>query len=351
MTKLGNEIFGRPSLDSILERQRRNNVTRYVAQTLLRASPLLQLMPFIDEVVANTRQRRIQYGYTRKTVARVGQLRDYNTDYAPKMSGGETDHTAILRPIGDAFEVDRVFGDADPAYVEEQVTAMAPAVASRLADLVINGDSTASALEPDGLSKILTGTGQIKTGLTLSAGDGGTAAQLAMRKNIAQVSAEVRKLRSMGLNPVILGNADIISSIELMGDVLGYGQRTPDYFGVAQVSTISGAPLIDIGMTTVHGTAVTTGGVTSYPVESREIIPTVTGATGTPPVTDLYVVGFGSTNGVTGLTLGGTGTSPVSYNTNPKDAGVLRRHEVELVAGIAVLDERAAVKFDDVVLG
>ncbi|MFC6591682.1 major capsid protein [Deinococcus lacus] len=343
MTKIGNEIFGRPSLEQVVERQKRSSTTRFITRTLLRASPLLQLMPFVDDVQASSRQRRISYGYTRRNVARVGQLRDYNTDYAPKFAGGETDHTAILRPIGDSFELDRVFGDADPEYVEQQVGAMAPAVASKLADLIINGDSASNALEIDGLSKMLTGTSQVKTGLTLSLGDGGTAAQLAFRKNVAQISSAVRTMTSMGLRPVVLGNADIIASLELGGDVLGYGDRTTDYFGVAQVSTIGRAALIDVGMTTVHGTTAPET-PNEVPVESVEIIPTVDG------VTDLYVVGFSSVNGVTGLTLNGNGTSPVNYATNPKDAGAIRRYEVELVAGVAVLDERAVIKFEDVVI-
>lgn len=343
MAPVGTEKFGRPQLQTILDRQNQSNANKYITLQLLRASALLQLMTWDSSAVANGRQKTLTYNYTRREVARVGQLRDFNTDYAPAYSGGESPQTAVLRPIGDAFEIDRVFGDADPDYVDEQVSAMAPAVTSRLADMIINGDNTANAREITGLSKMLTGTAQVKTGLNLTLD--GTTTQIGLRRNVARISAEVRRLVALGLKPVILGNADVIAALELGGDVLGFSARTQDAFGSFSLPTIAGAPLLDVGMTTIFGTPAAAT-PTIYPVESAEIIPTVGGTT-----TDLYIVGMSSINGLTGVTLDGSnGTSPVNYRTNATDAGVVRRYEVEVVAGVALLDERAAVKFDDVVI-
>lgn len=128
MPPTSREIFSRPQLDTILEHQNATAVTRYVTQQILRASPLLQLMPFDDTVQANARARTLTYSYKRRRVARVAQLREFNTDYKPAYAQGEDEAMSYLRPIGDAFEIDRVFGDADPTFVDEQIQAMAPAI-------------------------------------------------------------------------------------------------------------------------------------------------------------------------------------------------------------------------------
>lgn len=349
MPPTAREQFGRPSLQTILDRQNASATIRYVAQQILRASPLLQLMPFDDSTVANARQRSVTYSYKRRRVARVAQLREFNTDYKPGFSKGEEDAMSYLRPIGDAFEIDRVFGDADPEYVDEQIQAMAPAITSKFCDLGINGDRGTSTLEFDGLNAITEDIGgtAVVSGLSLAAGDGGTAASLALRQNLAKLNAAIRAMRSLNLTPVVLANADTITALELAADVYGQRREVGSFYDAAPaVTTISGAALVDVGVTNVLNAAdVATPPADGYRVEAAEIIPTVAG------VTDLYVVGMSRVNGLTGVTLNGqAGTTPVRYSTNPTDAGALRRYELEIVAGIALLDERAAVKFSDVTL-
>jgi hypothetical protein len=338
--------FGRPQLQDMLDRQAASNITKFVAQRLLRASTLLQLLPFDDTAQVNPRTRMITYPYKRSNVQRVAQLRDYNTDYKPAFSGGETEHIEHLRPIGDAFEIDRVFGDADPTFEEEQVDAMAPAIAAKVADLAINGDRDANPLEPNGLSKILEAAGRVETGLTLAAGDWGTAAQLAARRNLTRITAEIRRIRGLGLNPVVLVNADAMTQLETLAAMFNAARQTDDAFGITTLTTIDGAPIVDVGVTNAFNAAdVTTPPADGYRVENPDIIPTVTG------VTDIYVVGMSRLNGFTGVTVNGkTGTAPVRYATQRTDAGVLRRTELEVVCGFALLDERAAIKFSDVAL-
>lgn len=329
--------FGRPSLDIIIERQKRDRVTQIVTTGLLRSSPLLQLLPFLSDVQASARSRRITYSYTRQNNERVAQVRDWNTDYRPAYSGKGTEHTAVLRPIGDAFEIDRAFGDADPEYIDEELVKMSHAISSKFADLFINGDSAANSIEFDGLAKVA----NKESGLSLTMGTGSSADMLTFRQNLARISKAVRTMKTLGLEPVVLGNADSLASLELGGDVLGYGEKKADYYGQNQVSSLAGAPLIDVGMTTAledKGGAATG----TYDTKGAEIIPTVGGTT------DLYVVGLSATRGVCGLTLNGNGASPVQYQTSERDAGAIRRYEMELIAGVAILDDRAVVHFEDV---
>lgn len=341
--KIGNEIFGRPQLLDIQNRVN-SNAAFVVAETILRASPLLQYMAF-------TTTRDMTFVYKRRQLARVGQLRALNADYAPKFAGGETQHVANLAILGDAYEWDRVLGAIDPAQVEAQVGAMAPGVGNRYADLLVNGNRTANNLEFNGVSTIAeeVGGAQVQTGLNLTL-DGSTT-QVEFRRNLARVTAAVRTMTALGLRPMVLGNLSVAGALDLAGDLLGYTGRTPDAFGNGQITTIAGAPLIDVGMANVYGAPVVDAqGRQVYPVEQREVIPTVTDETGT--VTDLYVIGVGAANGVTALTLDGfDGRAPVNFQTARTDAGAVRRAEIEAVVGVAALDERAIVKFSDVKVG
>lgn len=338
--KIGNEIFGRPTLLDIQARVQSNTAT-YVATQLLRSSALLQLLTWDTS-------RDLAKVYKRKQLARVGQTRALNTDYAPKFAGGETQVTTNLAILGDAFEWDRVLGAVNPAEVEAQIGAMAPGIGNRYADLLVNGSRAANALEFDGLSTIAESIGgnSVVTGLDLTLGDTGN--NLKFRQNYGKLTRAVRQMTALGLRPVIIGNSDVQSAIDLSAEIVG-ASSISDYFGTRSVTTLAGAALIDAGMANVYGAPVTLpDGRQQYPVEQREVIPS---DTTTGVVTDIYVIGVGL-SGVTGITLDGfDARSPVQFQTARTDAGAVRRAEVEMVAGVAVVDERAVVKFSDAKVG
>lgn len=339
MPQIGNEIFGRPQL---LDIQQRNpsNINFVVAQTVLRSSPLLQYMSW---KAVNS----LAWPYLRRNVARVGQLRALNNDYAPKFAGGESQHVANLAILGDAFEWDRVLGSVNATEIESQIAAMSPGVGNRFADLLVNGSRGTNVLEFDGLSAITEAIGgnAVRTGLDLSVAETGN--NTAFRRNLGQITQAVRTMQALGLKPLVIGNLSVSAALDLGGDVLGFTGRTPDAFGNGQITTIAGAPLIDAGMANVYGAPVKDAlGRDVYPVEQREVIPVVDG------VTDLYVVGVSDVSGVTGVTLDGfDARSPVSFQTARTDAGAVRRAELEMVAGVAALDDRAIIKFEDVKVG
>ena len=348
MAQIGNEIFGRPLLlDMQRDAQSPNANSAYVVtERLLRASPLLQYMSWVVSP-------GLAFPYKRARVARVGQTRAVNTDYAPKFAGGETQQVSNLAILGDAYEWDRVLGAVNPAEVQVQIDAMAPAIGNRFCDLLVNGDRSVQASEFDGLSAIAEGIGgaAVQQGLNLTMDASASTVQLAFRQNLNRVTAAVRQMRALGLRPMILGNVAVSSALDLAGNVLGAASQTADAFGASVIITVAGAPLIDSGMANVYGTPTTDSlGRTVYPVEQQEIIPSVVEDNGRT-VTDLYVVGVGI-NGLTGVTLGGfDARSPVRFETARTDAGAVRRAEIEMVAGIAALDERAVIKFSNVVVG
>lgn len=339
MDPIGNEIFGRPTLLDIQSRVQ-SNTASYVATQILRASALLQLLTWDTT-------RDLSKVYKRQQLARVGQLRALNTDYAPKFAGGETQVTTNLAILGDAYEWDRVLGAVNPAEVEAQITAMAPGIGNRYSDLLVNGSRTANALEFDGLSTIAEAIGgaSVQPDLDLTLGDTGN--NLDFRRNYARLVKAARQMTALGLRPIIIGNSDVQAAIDLSAEIVG-ANSISDYFGSRQVTTVAGAALIDAGMANVYGAPATVNGRQVYPVEQREVIPS---DISTGVVTDIYVVGVGL-GGVTGLTLDGfDARSPVRFQTARTDAGAVRRAEAEIVAGVAVVDERAVVKFSDAKVG
>lgn len=338
-------IQGRPTIDRILERANAPQGARFIAQRLQRVSPLLQLLEFDNSVIPNGRSGRIVFPYSRGTVARVAQLRAYYSDYVPQHTTGRQDVTAILRPMGDAFEIDRVFARADAEYVEEQIDGMAPGINNLFCDLSVNGDPAQNALEFEGLSSILEGTAQEMsgTGMNFSATVAATAeGENGLRENVGAIRREVVRMRGLGLTPIILSNEQAMHRLSMVGERLGFLTRTPDMFGTNEIDRIAGAYMIDAGeVQRVTGPAAAGTGI--VPTVTAEVIPVVGG------LTDIYIVGISRTNGFCGVTLDSAGgTDPIRYETARTDAGVLRRFEAEFVGGVALLDERAAVVFRDV---
>lgn len=331
------ETFGRPALLDVQERSN-NKANLLVAKALLRAAPLLQRMPVITSA-------GLSLPYTRRNVTRVGQVRQINRDYAVKFAGESTDHTAHLAIMGDAFEIDRVLGAVDAAFVDEQVRAMAPAVQTRFLDEMINGDRAANDATFDGLNKIATDAGRVQSGLNLTVADTGN--NLSLRRNMQRIITEVQRMRASGLDPIVIANTDALAALSIGGGIFNTTDIAADAFGVSNITTLSGAPLFDAGMSNSYGTPTTDSlGRTVYPIETSPIIPTVGGTT-----TDLYVVGLSRINGVAMVTLDGFGgRDPVQFVTPTNAPGVQRRYEVEAPLGIAALDDSAVTLFADVVI-
>lgn len=312
---------GRPTLANILARNNASATARYIARRLAQTSPLFDLLPFDASVTPNPRQRTLRYPYAMLKAARVGKLRDWYTDYPPSFNEF-VEADAVLRPMGDAFEIDRVFSDADPDYVQENVDDFGPAIVGTFCDLAINGDNTADPREFTGLSKILTGTSSEIDGSAINLTAGQTDAQY--YEGLAAVKKYVNRIKAKGLTPVILSGEDLGLRMETVGLRLGFVAKSQNTFG-ADINNFGGAAILDAG-NVANGAD---GDFIGSP-----IIP-VTGG-----LTDLYVVGFGL-NGFHGVTL--TGDKGVKYYQKGKtDAGVIERYEGELVAGVALKDTQAA---------
>lgn len=320
---------GNPTLTDLVANAKAG--VRYLGNQFVRANPMLQLLPFDAGVTPGSPEQILAYPYSRQKNMRVGQLRNPYEDYVEGFVERET-AVSLLKIMGDAFGIDRVFAQADVSgFVELNVQEIALSTTALYNNLTVNGDSTAvGSKEFDGLSQILTGTTSEVNGAALGAevdfSAGRTDVQLL--ESLSILKRYINRLKALGLTPVILGNEDSVLRIETVATKLGFVQKTVDNFG-ADVTRFAGTALVDLGP------------VPSTDGSGTSVVPTVTG------LTDLYIVGFGL-KGFHGVTL--TGDAGVQYysNLNDRTPGVKRRVEAELVAGVALKNTKAATVLRDV---
>jgi hypothetical protein len=136
-----------------------DDVAFAVIDDLRRYSWLLDRIVF-DDVVNPTGGATMTYGYTRLTTPRTAAFRAINTEYSPGQAA-RTRYTVDLKPLGGAFNVDRVLANLGQAATNEvtfQMQQLETAVRQRFQYELINGDTAVDALGFDGLDKSLTST-------------------------------------------------------------------------------------------------------------------------------------------------------------------------------------------------
>lgn len=137
-----------------------NDVDYAVIDNFRRYSWLLDLIVFDDTVTPGTGGGTLTYGYTRLITAASTDFREYNKEYVPGQAT-RSRFTSDLKPLGGAFNLDRVLANLGAAQTNELTFQMQQALVSirgRFIREMINGDTAVNSLGFDGLSKSLTGT-------------------------------------------------------------------------------------------------------------------------------------------------------------------------------------------------
>lgn len=123
-------------------------------------SAILDTLQFDDAVSPAAGGGTLVYGYRRLATQSNAAFRALGSEYTP----GEvttTHHTVELKPLGGAFEVDRItarVGAAATGAVALNLQQKIKATRTKFQDEVINGDTAVDANGFDGLDKALTGT-------------------------------------------------------------------------------------------------------------------------------------------------------------------------------------------------
>lgn len=123
-----------------------------------RRSPFLDRVPF-EQVTASVGGDTLTYTYSRITDYPEAGFRAYNTEYTPDQA--EFTRVSVdLKPLGGAFEVDRLLANLGPAAtspMQRQLTALVTASRHAWVNAVINGDKAANSAGFDGLATLLKG--------------------------------------------------------------------------------------------------------------------------------------------------------------------------------------------------
>lgn len=302
-----------------------------VIDELRRLSWLLDQITFDDAVSPGTAGATLTYGYTRLVNPAGAAFRAINSEYTPGKAKRER-YTVDLKPLGGAFEVDRVLANLGPAATNEvtfQLGQLITSVRTRFQDEMINGDVGADALGFDGLDSSLAGTstevfpagGFVDwTGTAIDNADKAHGALDLLDELVALVNGGAQS---------ILGNSKGISRVRSIGRRAGYYSRDEDSMG-RTIERFGNAVLVDLGEKD-DGTPI-------VPTETRDV-----GGDDVTGLTDLYTLRFGL-DAFHAVSVSG---SPIVQTWLPDftTAGAVKKGEAEMgpTAGVLKATRAAAV--------
>lgn len=125
-----------------------------------RTNDLMDLLTFDDVVNPAGGGGTLTYGYRRLAELGTAAFRAINSEYVPT-EVTTTRHSVDLKPLGGAFQIDRVLsrlGAAATGEVALQMSSKIRATQAEFGNAIINGDSSADEDSFDGLSKALAGS-------------------------------------------------------------------------------------------------------------------------------------------------------------------------------------------------
>lgn len=293
-----------------------------------RGNALLDLLTF-DDAVSPNGGGTLTYGYRRLITVGSVAFRALNAEYVP--SEATTAPASVdLKPLGGAFQVDRVIGRVGPAATGAVSLNMAQKVKSARAffgDAFINGDTATDTLAFEGIDKVLTGS---TTEIDGSAYDWST---LDEAKSQAVIDVLDEFLAVLDGQPgALVANRRALAKIRSAARRAGYYDRSPGAAG-SQIETYAGIRLVDAGQKPG-------GNVDVVPVETRDL-----DGAGTDPaisgLTDIYAVRLGL-DGVHGVSMAG---APLVQTWLPDftSPGAVKTGEVEMgPVAVAIKATRSA---------
>ena len=293
-----------------------DKVDQAVVDSFRRSSMLLDLLVFDNSIAPGTGGSTLTYGYLQLKTPSTAARRTVNSEYVAGEAKKEK-KTADCAIMGGKFQLDRVIiGTAGAAdELAFQANQKIKATANLFHYLAING--TKASNDFDGLSALLTGTENEFT----STIDISTAAKIDSNGQalLDEIDALVASLD--GKATALLMNRDMLTKIRGIARRAGYYERTTNAFGNI-VETFNGIPMINLEQYYNGSTSV-------------DVIPTTSGGK-----TDIYAVRIGL-DGFLGFSPEGNKLIN-SYMPDLTLPGAVKDGEVELIAGVALKNTRAA---------
>lgn len=221
-----------------------DKVDQQVVDLFRRSSMLLDALTFDNAVSPGTGGSTLTYGYMQLKTTVTGKPRKINAEYVPQEAKRDK-KTADIGIFGGAFEIDRVIADTAGAVdeVQFQLQEQVKAVTNLLHYKIINASTTATVPDDfDGLSKLLTGTGNEIT----SAIDISTSAKVDTSYNAFLDELDSWLSGLDGKPTMLLMNEKMLTKTKSCARRAGYYTRAENAFGDT-VGAYNGIPLVDVG--------------------------------------------------------------------------------------------------------
>ena len=300
----------------------------------MRESEILQVLPF-DNTVSPSGGSTLTYAYMQTKIPGTAAFRKLNAEYSAQEATLEK-KSADLKIFGGKFGMDRVLKQAEGRFnnMAYQMEQKIKAAVSLFHFTLINGNSTTTVDEFDGLDKMLAGTStEFNTGAVI---DVSTMANL--KNNADQLYEALQNLIRDTEADALLMNTNTLSKIQTMARILGYKTESEESFGKKVVS-MDGVRFMDLkNHYTVSDSTVTANACVKDGVERK--IPSASG-TGYTGLTDIYAVKFDVNDGFHAATI--TGNSAISqYVPDFTKPGAVKEGEVEMVAAAILKNTRHA---------
>lgn len=297
-----------------------DRIVQSVIDEFRRESFILDRLTFDNAVSPGTGGSTMTYGYTMLKTPSTAGGRALNTEYTPGEAKRDK-KTTDLKIFGGSFEVDRVLeGTSATSEISFQLRQKVIATRNDFHNNFVNGDSASQALEFDGVDKLVTGS---DTDVTLASALN-VSNMTNIKTNGEALVFELNNLLSLLMRKpdMLLMNKRTLTVLRTIAYTMGYRTEAEDAFG-RKVDAFDGIPMIDAGMY-FNGT------------NSVDVVPidTQAGTTAIYPI----VLGLDAVHGVSP-----TGNKLINtYLPDMSRPGAVKKGEVELVAGLAMKNSRAA---------
>jgi hypothetical protein len=282
-------------------------------------SALLAALPF-DNTVKPQGGKSLTYSYNRVTTHATAGSRAINSEYSAQEAKTTQQHTN-LKPLGGAYEIDRVIAQDETQVVNEvefQSALKAEATVASFHDQLINGDSATVASDFDGINKAVTGS---STEITPDAPIDLTTAT-AISNNYKTFLYWLRKMvGSMDKSPThLLMNKDLYTVFQTLSDIVPNITFSRDELG-NEIARYGSAVLVPMGDKPTADT-------------STPIIGTSAPSKTAFGLTSLYGVRVGM-DGLHGVSPDGSALVK-PYLPDFTTPGAVKKGEVEFVAAVAI---------------
>lgn len=316
-----------------------NHVEQHVVELFQQSSLMMDALTFDDAISPGTGGSTLVYGYVQELTPSTAAVRQINNEYTPN-EAKRTDKTTKAIIMGGSFQVDRVIQATSGAVneIEYQLQKKIRATRNEFHNTVINGSKEAVDAGYvvntfDGLRKLLSGTSnEYHSTVDVSTGAKRTSSGHDLLDDLDALIASI-----LGGADALLMNSKMLNVIRSVARRAGFWESRRDELGRV-VETYNGIPMVDLG--------------TYYDPAQQQEVDVLADDTSSGRKGSIIAVHYDVLEGFHGISPMGGGSALINaYLPDLNAPGAVKTGEVELIAGCALKNTKAAGILDGIKIG